>query len=208
MPPTADNPAWIVLVPYAESEGYLRTLYDRVKGPGGKIDNVMQAHSLRPHTMEGHSALYKAVLHHTGNVLPVWFLECVGVYTSMSNACDYSVAHHFAGLSRLLADTPRAEAIYRAFAAAAPERVFNGKELALLRYARKLTLDPQHMVEADVVVLRDAGASDGDIFETNQVCAYFNYSNRLLNGLGVTIAGDILGTSPPNTDTLDEWEHR
>ena len=208
MPATAENPAWINLVPYAESEGYLRTLYDRVKGPGGKIDNVMQAHSLRPHTMEGHSALYKSVLHHTGNVLPVWFLECVGVYTSMSNACDYSVAHHFAGLSRLLADTPRAEAIYRAFAAAAPERVFDGKELALLRYARKLTLDPQHMVEADVLALRDAGASDGEIFETNQVSAYFNYSNRLLNGLGVTTAGDILGTSPPNTDTLDEWEHR
>jgi len=208
MPATAENPAWINLVPYAESEGYLRTLYDRVKGPGGKIDNVMQAHSLRPHTMEGHSALYKSVLHHTGNVLPVWFLECVGVYTSMSNACDYSVAHHFAGLSRLLADTPRAEAIYRAFAAAAPERVFDGKELALLRYARKLTLDPQHMVEADVLALRGAGASDGEIFETNQVSAYFNYSNRLLNGLGVTTAGDILGTSPPNTDTLDEWEHR
>jgi len=208
MPATAENPAWINLVTYAESDGYLRTLYDRVKGPGGKIDNVMQAHSLRPHTMEGHSALYKSVLHHTGNVLPVWFLECVGVYTSMSNACDYSVAHHFAGLSRLLADTPRAEAIYRAFAAAAPERVFDGKELALLRYARKLTLDPQHMMEADVLVLRDAGASDGEIFETNQVSAYFNYSNRLLNGLGVTTAGDILGTSPPNTDTLDEWEHR
>jgi len=208
MPATAENPAWINLVTYAESDGYLRTLYDRVKGPGGKIDNVMQAHSLRPHTMEGHSALYKSVLHHTGNVLPVWFLECVGVYTSMSNACDYSVAHHFAGLSRLLADTPRAEAIYRAFAAAAPERVFDGKELALLRYARKLTLDPQHMVEADVLALRDAGASDGEIFETNQVSAYFNYSNRLLNGLGVTTAGDILGTSPPNTDTLDEWEHR
>jgi uncharacterized peroxidase-related enzyme len=126
----------------------------------------------------------------------------------MANRCDYSIAHHFAGLSRLLADPPRAEAIYRAFAAAKPETVFAGKELAMLRYVRKLTLEPQRMEEADVIALREAGATDGEILEANQVCAYFNYSNRLLNGLGVTTDGDILGTSPPNTDNLDEWEHR
>jgi uncharacterized peroxidase-related enzyme len=208
MPATAENPAWIRLVPYDESEGYLRTLYDRVKGPGGLIDNVMKAHSLRPHTMEGHSALYKSVLHHTGNSMPVWFLECLAVYTSLANKCDYSVAHHFAGLSRLLKDDARAEAIYKAFAAAKPEAVFAGKELALLRYVRKLTLDPQRMEEADILAVREAGATDGEILEANQVCAYFNYSNRLLNGLGVTTQGDILGTSPPNTDSLDDWEHR
>jgi uncharacterized peroxidase-related enzyme len=205
---TKDNPAWIRLVPYAESEGYLRTLYDRVKGPGGAIDNVMRAHSLRPHTMEGHSALYKSVLHHTGNRMPVWFLECLGIYTSLANACDYSVAHHFAGLSRLLRDDARAQAIYKALAATQPERVFDGKELALLRYVRKLTLVPQRMAQADIEALREAGADDGEILEANQVCAYFNYSNRLLNGLGVTTDGDILGTSPPNTSSLDNWEHR
>jgi uncharacterized peroxidase-related enzyme len=207
MPATDENPAWIRLVPYGESDGQLRVLYDRVKGPGGLIDNVMKAHSLRPHTMEGHSALYKAVLHHTGNTLPVWFLECLGIYTSLSNRCDYSVAHHFAGLSRLLQDDARARAIYRALAAATPEDVFAGKELALLRYVRRLTLLPQEMREEDIVALREAGASDGEILEANQVCAYFNYSNRLLNGLGVTTAGDILGTSPPNTGSLDDWEH-
>jgi uncharacterized peroxidase-related enzyme len=157
--------------------------------------------------MEGHSALYKSVLHHTGNAMPVWFLECLGIYTSLSNRCDYSVAHHFAGLSRLLADDARARAIYRALAAATPEDAFAGKELALLRYVRKLTLDPQNMQAADIVALREAGATDGEILEANQVSAYFNYSNRLLNGLGVTTAGDILGTSPPNTESLDDWEH-
>jgi uncharacterized peroxidase-related enzyme len=207
MPVTDENPAWIRLVPYEESEGQLRVLYDRVKGPGGLIDNVMKAHSLRPHTMEGHSALYKAVLHHTGNSMPVWFLECLGIYTSLSNRCDYSVAHHFAGLSRLLKDDARARAIHRALATARPEEVFAGKELELLRYVRKLTLAPQDMQEADIDAMRAAGASDAEILEANQVCAYFNYSNRLLNGLGVTTAGDILGTSPPNTDSLDDWEH-
>lgn len=208
MPATTDNPAWIRLVPYAGSEGYLRTLYDRVKGPGGLIDNVMKAHSLRPHTMEGHSALYKSVLHHAGNTLPVWFLECLGIYTSLSNRCAYSAAHHYAGLSRLLGDDARAAAIHRALAAARPEDAFDGRELALLRHVRKLTLDPGGMEEGDVLALRAAGVEDGEILEANQVCAYFNYSNRLLNGLGVTTEGDVLGTSPPNTDDLADWEHR
>ncbi len=199
--------AWIEMVQYEASSGYLRELYDRVKGPGGKIDNVMKAHSLRPHTMEGHSALYKSVLHHSGNSLPVWFLECLGIYTSLANKCDYSVSHHFAGLTRLLKDEARAGEIYKAFVVVAPEKVFAGKELALLRYVRKLTLEPQSMARADVEAARAAGATDAEIFEANQVCAYFNYSNRLLNGLGVTTQGDVLGYSPPNTDRLDDWEH-
>ena len=199
--------AWIRLIPYAESTGRLRELYDRVKGPGGNIDNVMKVHGARPHTMEGHSALYKSVLHHTGNTLPVWFLECLGIYTSLTNACDYSVAHHYAGLTRLVGKA-KAEPIWAALKSGAPERAFAAKELALLRYVRKLTLEPQRMVEADVASLRAAGADDGEILEANQVCAYFNYSNRLLNGLGVTTAGDVLGESPPNSDQLDEWTHR
>ena len=199
--------AWIRMLAYEESTGHLRQLYDRVKGPGGAIDNVMKVHSLRPHTMEGHSALYKSVLHHTGNALPVWFLECLGIYTSLANRCDYSVAHHFAGLTRLLADEQKAKRIYEALAAGAPERAFAGKELELLRYVRKLTLAPQKMEQGDIAALRAAGADDGEIFEANQVCAYFNYSNRLLNGLGVTTQGDVLGFSPPNTGTLDQWEH-
>ena len=37
------------------------------------------------------------------------------------------------------------------------------------------------------------GASEGEILEVNQVCAYFCYSNRTINGLGVSLEGDIVG---------------
>jgi len=187
---------WIHTVAYEDSSGYLRELYDRVKGPRGNIDNVMLVHSLRPHTMEGHSALYRAVLHRKEYELPPWFLETLGVYTSMINGCDYSVAHHFEGLRKVLDDDERARAIRAAFDADRPEEVFSGKELCLLQYARKLTHEPAAMVESDVAVLRKAGASDGEILEANQVISYFNYSNRVLNGLGVTTEGDVLGESP------------
>src|SRR5436309_9263817 len=165
----------------------------------------MKAHSLRPHTMEGHSALYKSVLHHAGNASPVWWLETVGIYTSLLNRCGYSVAHHFAGLSRLLEDPARAEVIYRALAADDPGRAFSGRELALLRYARKLTLTPGDMAEPDIAAVREAGATDEEILEANQVVAFFNYWNGLLNGRGVPRRGDVLGSSPPNTADLPGW---
>ena len=200
--------SWIRRIDYADSRGKLRALYDRVKGPAGNIDNVMKAHSLRPHTMEGHCALYKSVLHHDGNTLPGWFLETVGIHVSLINGCAYSVAHHHAGLRRLVADSGRADAILAALEAGTPEAVFSGKELALLAYAAKLTRTPAEMSETDIEAARRAGAGDEEIFETNQVSAYFAYSNRLLNGLGVTTDGDVLGESPPAGDEVENWAHR
>jgi len=185
--------SWIETIPYDESEGYLRELYDQVRTPHGTVDNVMKAHSLRPHTMAGHLALYKSVLHNPANTLPLWFLETVASYTSLINACAYSFAHHFNNVRRLVDDDARADAIEQALRAGTPESLFAGKELALLRYTAKLTAEPGAMVEADVAALRETGADDGEILEVNQVCAYFNYSNRLLNGLGVTTQGDVIG---------------
>ncbi len=48
-------------------------------------------------------------------------------------------------------------------------------------------------IGAFVPACRDAGSDDGEILEVNLVCVYFNYSNRLLNGLGVTTEGDTIG---------------
>ena len=185
--------AWIEMIPDEEATGAVKKMYDKVRTPHGTVDNVMRAHSLRPHTMEGHVGLYKSVLHDPANTLPLWFLEVVASYTSIINNCAYSLAHHFTNARRLLKDDGRADAIYRALEDGAPEREFGGKELALLIYARKLTVDVGKMEATDIDALRVAGCNDGEILEVNQVVAYFSYSNRLLNGLGVTTEGDVVG---------------
>lgn len=185
--------AWIRVIPPPEAAGFLKEMYDKVRTPHGTVDNVMQVHSLRPRTMDGHYALYKAALHSEENCLPLWFLEAVGVYTSMINKCDYSFANHYHNARVLMGDDAKAERMRAAFAENRPEKVFRGKELALLRYAGKLTARPQDMAEADILAIRSAGGTDEEILEVNQVCAYFNYANRLLNGLGVTLKGDTVG---------------
>lgn len=198
---------WIKIIPFAEAKGRLRRLYDRIKGPDDAIDNIMLAHSLRPHTMEGHMALYKNVLHHTSNTIPAWFLEVLGVYVSHLNGCGYCVEHHFAGIKRLLQDDARAEEIKKAIEGGIPTGLFSEKELAAILYAGKLTKNPDILKEADVEHLKIIGWDDSEILEINQVVAYFAYANRTVLGLGINTQGDILGLSPEESEGDDGWEH-
>ena len=100
--------AWIRMIPLEEATGKLKEMYQRVTTPHGTVDNVMKAHSLRPHSMEGHLVLYKSVLHNPENTLPFWFLEVIASCVSMANECDYSLTHHFANARRLINDGDRA----------------------------------------------------------------------------------------------------
>lgn len=63
------------------------------------------------------------------------------------------------------------------------------RERAIADYAVKLTERPEDMEEADVVALRDAGLRDAEILDVCQVTAYYNYVNRLADGLGVELEG-------------------
>ncbi|RLK10138.1 carboxymuconolactone decarboxylase family protein [Ruegeria conchae] len=201
--------SWIKTIPYVEATGRLRKLYDRVTGPDNNVDNIMMAHSLRPHSMEGHMAMYKAVLHHSGNVIPKWFLEVLGVWVSSLNRCGYCVEHHFAGLQRLLQDEARGNAIWAAIEAGEPGQApLDAAQVAAMYYARLLTEAPADLTEADVERLRSAGWDDGEILEINQVCSYFSYANRTVLGLGCSTDGDVLGLSPNNSENPDDWGHR
>lgn len=201
--------SWIRTIGYDEARGQLARLYDRIKGPDDRVDNIMLAHSLRPHTMEGHMAVYKYVLHHTSNTLPKWFLETIGVWVSLINDCDYCAKHHFAGLARLVADEPRSDGILDALAAGNIDGApLTDREKAALRYAEFLTRQPGSMHEQMIVQLRDAGFDDGEILEINQVTAYFSYANRTVLGLGVSLDGDELGLSPGNSEDPADWSHQ
>lgn len=185
--------AWIRMIPDEEADERLRRELESARTPHGTVDNVMRVHSLRPATMRGHVVLYRACLHDDSNALPTWLQEVIASYVSVLNRCDYSHANHWANARHLIGDDVRADRIEAALAAHRPEDAMDGADLALMRYAEKLTLDPAGMVEADVAALRDAGLDDGRILEANQIICYFNYVNRSLNGLGVTTQGDVVG---------------
>ena len=197
--------AYIEVIGPDEASGRLAELYRKIAAPGGQVDNVLQIHSLRRHTLEGHMALYKAVLHHPRNRLEVWFLEAIGVLVSQLNGCDYCARHHAAGMKRQLkGKVEHYLSCYAQLQLEEPGEPFTTAELSALAYARKLTQSPGSIGRADIDAMRDAGLDDGAILEVNQVAAYFAYANRTVSGLGVNVDGEVLGLSP---DSSESWEH-
>ena len=185
--------AWIRMLSDEEAGDDLREALALARTPHGTVDNVMRVHSLRPSTLRGHVLLYRAALHDDTNTLPPWLQECIASWVSILNDCPYSLANHWANARHLIGDDDRADRIEAALAARRPEDAFEGRDLALMRYAEKLTVRPGDMERADVDALFAAGLDDGKILEANQIIGYFNYVNRCLNGLGVTTDGDVVG---------------
>lgn len=171
----------------------LKETLDLARTPHGTVDNVMRVHSLRPSTMKGHVALYRAALHDESNTIPIWFQETISSYVSMLNDCPYSLANHWKNAEHLIGNNKRSSEIENSLRSFEPKKAFGGSELAMLNYAEKLTKYPGSMVEEDVNKLKVQGIDDGQILELNQIVGYFNYVNRLLNGLGVTTSGDTVG---------------
>jgi uncharacterized peroxidase-related enzyme len=56
---------------------------------------------------------------------------------------------------------------------------------ALMGYAERLTRSPAAMTAADIVELRAVGWDERAINDAIQVVSYFNYINRVADGLGL-----------------------
>ena len=199
---------WIKTISYSEASGRLQKLYKKVSGPNNNVDNIMMAHSLRPHTMTGHMALYKNVLHNSNNTLPKWYLETIGVYVSILNGCDYCIDHHFEGLKRLLANDTNSNELKEGLKTDTFNMILEEKYVEGLRYAKKLTKSLDALRFEDVERMKSVNLSDGEILEINQVAAYFNYANRTILGLGISAEGDIIGLSPNDNSDENNWNHQ
>ncbi|NNM33086.1 MAG: peroxidase [Gemmatimonadetes bacterium] len=57
----------------------------------------------------------------------------------------------------------------------------------MLEYAVKLTRTPGEMTAGDVEVVRSHGFDDRGVLDICQVVSYYNYVNRLADGVGVEL---------------------
>lgn len=61
----------------------------------------------------------------------------------------------------------------------------SSEDMALCRFAGKLTASASQMSPADLEELRAVGFGDRAIHDATQVISYFNYINRVAEALGV-----------------------
>lgn len=58
-------------------------------------------------------------------------------------------------------------------------------ERAMLDYVAKLTLTPARVCSEDIDALRKEGFDDLAVLQINLIASWFNYINRVADGLGV-----------------------
>lgn len=136
--------------------------------------------TLNPQAGRALVEFHTAALRNDGPLEPR-YKELIAAYVSGLNACQYCFGVHAetakafgleAGtLEHLLADIDSADV---------EERL-----KPLLRYARKLTLEPSRMTEADAQAVFAADWSEAALHDAVLTVCLFNFMNRLLEGHGV-----------------------
>ena len=66
----------------------------------------------------------------------------------------------------------------------------SARSRAILAYAEKLTLSPADVDSDDLSPMREAGLTDEGILHACEVTSYFNFVNRMADGLGVPLEPD------------------
>jgi uncharacterized peroxidase-related enzyme len=175
----AERLTWLRVPDEDDLPAEVTALYEAPLEKLGFVPNVLRLYALRPshlvrwnehyeELMKGDSGLSKAER------------EMIAVVVSVANECRYCIAAHSAALRKLTKDPALADAIADDHTAAALEP----RVRAMLDYARKLTLRPAAMSEADVDGLRAAGWTDEDVMDIAEVTGMFNLTNRMASGLG------------------------
>lgn len=175
--------AWIRVVGPGEAEGQLLGIYEEVGRRRGSIANVYRVHSLNPRALQAHLDLYMAVLYRRGGLSRAQ-REMIGVHVSGLNGCRYCVVHHAEALAR---HENSVEVVEAALPRNAMDAPISPRDRAMLAYATKLSNEPEHMGEADVERLRRHGFDDEAILDINLIASYFNFVNRVVQGLGVEL---------------------
>lgn len=180
--------SWIERVLEEEAEGPLAQVYARIGSSRGKVSNIMRVQSLAPRAMAAHLDLYQALLFGRSGLTRAE-RELLAVVVSVENGCRYCTLHHEAALRAWWKDDDRVDALLEDPARAG----LSTREEALVDYALQLTREPAGVTEDRVRALRDVGLDDADILTANMVISYFNFVNRIAEGLGVEAPPEEVG---------------
>lgn len=172
--------SWITVIDENEAEGELNGVYDEIIGARGKMSNIMRVQSLNAASMRAHIELYVTLMFKRSSLRRP-DCELLATVVSSLNGCDYCIMHHAEALQFYWKDRDRVDRLVRDYRTAD----LSGEQLAMAEYARKLTSKPSSVTEPDINELRSVGFTDRQILDANLIVSYFNFVNRIAEGLGV-----------------------
>lgn len=157
----------------------LKNIYAAIRQKMGFLPNYFQALGRRPGLVEGHLALTAAV--EQSPALSLALKEKMGLVISGLNSSSYCIAVHMELLRGMGVERPLGRKLVTDY----PNAPVDSREMALYRFADKLTVRPAEVKQEDVDALRAAGWDDDAIVEAVVAVSYYNFINRVSMGLGV-----------------------
>ncbi len=135
-----------------------------------------------PHTCRPLIEFHEALLRGPSPFTPAE-RELIAAYVSGLNHCRYCHAIHTATAEQLGVPAGAVERLLETHdLASIPERM-----APVLRYAAKLTREPQAVCKNDAEAILSAGWNETAIYHAAAVTALFNLMNRLVEGLGIEL---------------------
>lgn len=175
--------AHIKIIEHTEATGRLKEIYDDLIQKRGQLAEVHKIQSLRPESIVKHIDLYMEIMF-SKSELSRAEREMMAVVTSVSNNCHYCQIHHSQALHNYWKDEERIIRLRNNYY----DANLSEKELLLCRFAENLTIQPEDFKEPDTIdSLKKAGLSDEAILDATLVVAYFNFVNRIVLSLGVSL---------------------
>jgi alkylhydroperoxidase family enzyme len=170
---------WIRVVRPDEAEGLIGQLYDAQIQTLGNPTEITMLGSLYPELADIRSQLYRVVESCPSSLTP---MERQGI--ALAAAAATGSAYIASGVeSKFLAAGGTADQAARLRAGDA--EFLSPPARTLARYARRVAGDPESVTREDVEACREAGATDLDVLDANNLAGYYSYLARVCLGLGV-----------------------
>ena len=172
--------AFIKLFNFEESSGLLRKEYEKGLRRAGRIWKVLTIQSQTPEILKDSMNLYGSTMFGNSNISR-FDSELLAVVTSTSNECEYWIRAHLYDLRSETDNQKLVDEIAKDWTTSSLSK----KQMAICNFAKKLTETPNLVDKQDIELLKSYDFSDKDISQIVQIIAYFNYINRVADGLGL-----------------------
>ena len=179
--------AHIKVISKDDADGRLDEIYSDLIRSRGKLADVHMIQSLRPESIVKHMDLYMEIMF-SRSELSRAEREMMAVVVSRANACRYCQIHHAEALNHYWKDDEGVNLLREDFTRV---EKLSAREKALCHYAHTLTAEPgRSNAENLTQALRQEGIGDAGILDATLVISYFNFVNRMVLGLGVSLEAD------------------
>jgi len=178
--------AYIPVIEPLEAEGLLRQTYAQAERRSGRVFNILKIMSHSPQALRASMDFYLAIMRGKSHLSRAQ-REMLATVVSATNRCHYWTEAHGADFRDEVQDDELAEALKSDWR----EAGLTEADRALCGWAEKLTRDPHSATQADVTKLQATGFCPEAISDTAQIVGYFNYINRIADGLGVDLEKEM-----------------